>query len=123
MVWRRLWAGVVGGGDRAEAFLRRLLDAQQEVAPAEAGATPVVTTLGHRVWLAERRGEVPADELRCFEELRGQLLDRYPDGDALALRWLCDVAGLRRSCDEHLPATSPAYAPGPYLELVDTLHL
>jgi hypothetical protein len=80
MVWRDLLARLVPGRGpgQADAFLDALIAAQ----------------------VAWRRSHAPDLSIYAklpvspswWDELRGSLLRRFPDADALALRWLCDVS-------------------------------
>ena len=92
MVWRDLLARLVPGRgtSEAEAFLDALIAAQVAWRRAHAADLSVV----RRIRQAEGHGRPPpADALAWWDDLRGGLLRRFPDADALALRWLCDIAG------------------------------
>src|SRR5215212_1126743 len=81
MVWRDLFARLVPGrgASDADAFLDALIAAQVAWRRARAPDLSVYAKLpSSPAW---------------WDDLRGGLLRRFPDADALALRWLCDVAG------------------------------
>jgi hypothetical protein len=122
MVWRDLVARLVPGrgASDADAFLDALIAVQvawrREHAPDLSVYTPLPLSPARHIRQSIGHGRPPsADALAWWDDLRGDLLRRFPDADALALRWLADVAGCqervvhaaRELGARHLPDVSP----------------
>src|SRR4051794_39836622 len=100
MVWRDLLARLVPGrgASEADAFLDALIAAQvawrREHAPDLSVYARLPLSPAWRIRQAKAHGQAPpADALAWWDDLRGGLMRRFPDADALALRWLCDISG------------------------------